>query len=112
MLLGSRRAALSVSTSSSFSQRLITTVATPFPMRLVIARHSLMNRSMPTSKASDWMGIDGTAASVAARVTNHAPVTPVAPFDESMATSSSVICWPSVSGVFVAWARKIAAMVM
>ena len=37
----------------SFSQRLMTMVATPLPMRFVRARHSLMKRSMPTSKASD-----------------------------------------------------------
>src|SRR6185503_2266773 len=33
----------------SRSHRLTTTVATPLPIRLVMARHSLMNRSMPTS---------------------------------------------------------------
>src|SRR5438874_7726867 len=86
-----RRFAFKVSAESSCSQRLITNVATPLPMRLVMARHSLMKRSMPTSKASDWTGTDGTAASVAASVMKPEPVTPLAPFDESMATTNNVI---------------------
>ena len=43
----------SLSTSSSPSHRLMTMVATPLPTRLVSARHSLMNLSMPTRIASD-----------------------------------------------------------
>ncbi len=43
----------SCSAEISFSQRLTATVATPFPIRFVSARHSLMKRSIPTSKASD-----------------------------------------------------------
>src|ERR1700730_17569505 len=39
--------------SSSPSQRLTTMVATPFPITLVKARHSLMNLSMPIKMASD-----------------------------------------------------------
>src|SRR5688572_29504401 len=50
---------LSSSGDTSPSQRLMTTVATPLPTRLVSARHSLMKRSMPTSRASDWMGMLG-----------------------------------------------------
>src|SRR5207247_5493430 len=45
-------AVLSRTMSSSPSQRLITTVATPLPTRLVNARHSLMNLSMPSRIAS------------------------------------------------------------
>src|SRR4051812_29391761 len=63
--LAGPRFVLSVSTVTSFSQRLMTTVATPLPMRLVSARHSLMNRSMPTSSASDSIGTLGTAVRVA-----------------------------------------------
>ena len=88
------------------------TVATPLPMRFVIARHSLMKRSMPTSSASDAMGTVGTTASVAASVTKPAPVTPLEPFEDTIATSSSVTCSRRSSGVFVACARKTAAMVM
>src|SRR5712691_11708229 len=69
-------AVLSLTTSSSPSQRLMTTVATPLPTRLVSARHSLMNLSMPSRMASDWIGMSGTICSVAASVTNPAPVTP------------------------------------
>jgi hypothetical protein len=35
--------------------------------------------------ASDWIGMSGTIASVAASVTKPAPVTPEAPFDVIMA---------------------------
>ena len=42
-----------VSPEISFSHRLITRVATPFPMRFVMDRHSLINRSMPTKRAND-----------------------------------------------------------
>ena len=61
----------------SRSHRLITTVATPLPIRFVIARHSLIKRSIPTSSASDDSGIVGTTANVAASVTKPAPVTPL-----------------------------------
>lgn len=57
-------------------------------------------------------GTSGTTASVAARVMKPAPVTPAAPLDESMATSSRATWWPSVSSVFVAWAMNSAARVM
>ena len=40
----------SFAAGTSFSQRLTATVATPLPMRLVIARHSLMKRSKDLSK--------------------------------------------------------------
>src|SRR5207248_2534577 len=50
---GGGRGRRSLARSSSFSQRLTTMVATPFPITLVRARHSLMNLSMPTRSASD-----------------------------------------------------------
>ena len=93
-------------------RRLTTIVATPFPIRLVIARHSLMKRSMPTRMANDSMGTDGTTESVAASVMKPAPVTPVAPFDESIATDRRTSCWPRSRCVLVACARKIAAIVI
>src|SRR5436190_3006447 len=45
---------------TSFSERLITTVATPLPIRFVRARHSLIKRSIPTRIARDSMGMDFT----------------------------------------------------
>lgn len=96
----------------SFSQRLMTTVATPFPIRFVMARHSLMKRSIPTSSASDSIGMPGTACKVAASVTKPAPVTPLAPLDVIIATSNKLSWWLRSSGVLVACARKTAAMHM
>src|SRR6202011_2522746 len=58
----------SLSLSSSPSDRLMTTQATPLPIRLVSARHSLMNLSMPTRIAIDWIGMSGTMERVAASV--------------------------------------------
>src|SRR5262249_20995353 len=75
----------SASLSSSPSERLMTTQATPLPIRLVSARHSLMNLSMPTRMASDWIGMSGTIDSVAASVMKPAPVTPEAPLEVIMA---------------------------
>lgn len=69
---------------TSPSQRLITTVATPLPIKLVMALHSLINRSMPINSESDSMGIDGTVAKVAASVMNPAPVTPLEPLKISL----------------------------
>ena len=61
-------------------------VATPLPMMFVTARHSLMNLSMPSTMAMPGTSAGLTTANVAARVTKPAPVTPLAPFDVSMAT--------------------------
>src|SRR6476659_1010670 len=66
--IGCAMVSCSFSLSSSPSQRLITTQATPLPMRLVSARHSDMNLSMPTRMAIDWIGISGTIERVAASV--------------------------------------------
>ena len=71
-----------------------------------------MNLSIPTRIANDWMGMSGTIASVAASVTNPAPVTPEAPLDVIMAISSSPSSWPSVRCVLVACARNRLASVM
>ena len=51
---------------------LMTIAATPLPTRFVNARHSLMNLSMPSRMANDWIGMSGTIASVAASVTKPA----------------------------------------
>ncbi len=80
-----------VSAETSPSQRLMAMAATPLPMKLTMARHSLMKRSIPTRMARDSIGIPGTASRVAARVTKPAPVTPLAPFEVTMATSRRAI---------------------
>ena len=54
--------ARSVSAETSRSQRLTTRVATPLPMKLVSARHSLMNRSTPRMSAMPATGTAGTTA--------------------------------------------------
>src|SRR6266478_4426418 len=83
--IGCAIASCSLSLSSSPSERLITTQATPLPIRLVSARHSDMNLSMPTRMAIDWIGMSGTIERVAASVMKPAPVTPEAPFEVIMA---------------------------
>ncbi|MNN98411.1 hypothetical protein D3C81_2178020 [compost metagenome] len=57
-------------------------------------------------------GTSGTTASVAARVMKPAPVTPAAPLELIIATSSKAIWWPSERSVLVAWAMNSAARVM
>ena len=54
----------------------------------------------------------GIADSVAASVTKPPPGTAAAPFDVRSRTPRIPICWLNDSGVFVACAMKIAAMVM
>ena len=98
-------------TSSSFSHREITTVATPLPIRLVMARASDMNRSMPRISATPATGIWPTVASVAASVTKPLPTTPAAPFDVSSSTARMVSSCCRVSEMSQAWAMKTAAMV-
>ena len=46
---------------------------------------------MSSTLAREAIGTFGTTARVAASVTKPAPVTPLAPFDEIIATSSRVI---------------------
>ena len=71
-----------------------------------------MNRSMPTISARPATGIVGIAESVAASVTKPPPGTAAAPFDVSSSTARMLNCAVSGSGVFVACAMKIAAIVM
>ncbi len=97
--------------SSSFSQRETTTVATPLPTRLVKARASDMNRSIPKISASPATGMVGIAAKVAAKVMKPLPVTPAAPLEVSISTPRIVKVWVQVRGVLVACATKTAAMV-
>ena len=53
-----------------------------------------------------------TTASVAASVMKPAPVTPLAPFEVSIATSRIVICWPNVRSTPSACAMNRVASVM
>jgi len=62
--------------SSAFSLRATTRVATPSPMMLVMARPSLMKRSMPRIRARPATGTVPSAARVPARTTKPLPVTP------------------------------------
>ena len=56
-------------------------MATPLPIKLVIALASLINRSTPSSRAKPSTGITFTAVSVEASTTKPLPVTPAAPFE-------------------------------
>ena len=108
------RRALTSAPVISFSQREITIVATPLPTRLVKARHSLMNLSMPSTSviAATGTGLSGIAARVAARVMNPAPVTPDAPLLVSIATSRIVTYCPRLRSTPTAWARNSVVRVM
>ena len=88
-----------------------TNVATALPMKLVSARASDMNRSMPRMSASPATGTCPTADSVAASTMNPLPVTPAAPLEVNSNTASNVSWWVRSSGVFVACAMKMAARV-
>lgn len=55
---------------------------------------------MPINSESDSMGIEGTVAKVAASVMNPAPVTPLDPFEDIIATKEGLFavqdlkaCW-------------------
>src|SRR5215472_13515595 len=63
---------------------------------LVSARTSLMNLSIENTIAMPGTSAGLTTASVAASVMKPAPVTPLAPFEVSIATIRMVICWPRV----------------
>ncbi len=105
---------LSLVRSSSPSQRATTTQATPLPTRLVRARHSDMNLSMPSTRviAATGTGLFGMAERVAARVMKPAPVTPEAPFEVSIATRMIVAYWPIDRSAPTACARKRVVSVM
>ena len=78
---------LSIAVFSDFDT---TTVATPLPIKFVIARASDMKRSTPNNNAIPSTGIIGNAANVAAKVINPEPVTPAAPLDVSINTPNKV----------------------
>src|SRR6516165_6248218 len=76
----SRWACMRVS-SSAPSHLATTTVARPFPIRLVRARASDIKRSTPRINAMLATGMVPTEASVAASTMKPLPVTPAAPFE-------------------------------
>ena len=69
------------SNSSSPSLFAITKVATPLPMRLVMARASLINLSTPRRKARPSTGMRWRAVRVEASTMKPLPVTPAAPLE-------------------------------
>ncbi|MCY1299092.1 hypothetical protein D9M70_486070 [compost metagenome] len=86
-------------------------VPTALPMVLVMARASDMKRSTPSSSTMPATGILPIEASVAASVIKPEPVTPAEPLEVSSSTPSTTSWSVMVSGVLVACATKIAAMV-
>ena len=80
-------------------------------MKFVIARASDMKRSTPRISAMPATGTWPVEANVAAKVIKPLPVTPAAPFEVMSSTASRPICWLSDSGVSVACAMNIAAIV-
>ena len=69
-------------------------VATPFPIKLVIARASDMNLSTPNNKARPSMGITPfMAVKVEASTINPLPVTPAAPFEVTIKIPIMVRIW-------------------
>src|SRR5271169_1281935 len=73
----------------------MTTVATPLPVMLVSAGALLMNLPMPNTIARPGASRASTAASVPASTTKPAPVTPLAPFEVSIATTRIVTNCPN-----------------
>ena len=88
----------------------MTSVAAPLPMRFVIDRAWLMNRSTPSSSAMPSIGTTFIAESVLARTMNPEPVTPAAPFDVIIRTARIPICWPMERGTPYTCARKSVAI--
>jgi hypothetical protein len=74
----------------------------PFPTGFVRAMHSLMKRSTPTRRASPAIGRSATTGTVAASVITSPPITPLVPFEVSMAMPRMVSCCPRLSGTFMA----------
>ncbi len=71
-----------------------------------------MNLSMPNTIAKPGTSRASAAASVPASTTKPAPVTPLAPFEVSMATIRIVTIWPIVSSTCSAWAMNRVANVI
>ena len=102
---------LAWSGSNSPTHLPISTVATALPEKLVTARASDMNRSMPTISPTPSTRSGRWAPRPPARVARPAPVTPAAPFDAMIMNSSSEICSPIDSGVPIASAMNSEAIV-
>ncbi|MNH42350.1 hypothetical protein D3C79_1040350 [compost metagenome] len=66
-------------------------VPIPLPIRLVTARASLRNLSMPKSRTRPTNGMEWMVVSVAARVMNPAPATPAEPFEVRRNTPNRII---------------------
>ena len=73
-------------------------MAIALPAKLVSARASDMNRSMPTIRPTPSSSSGRWVLSPPARVAMPAPVTPAAPFDAIIMNSRREICSPMLSG--------------
>ncbi len=86
-------------------------MATAFPAKLVSARASDMNRSMPTISPTPSTRAGLCDWSPPARVASPAPVTPAAPLLAITMKTSSDSCSPTDIGLSIASEMKIEAMV-
>ena len=85
-------------------------VATPFPIKLVMARASDMNLSTPNKRASPSTGITSIAVRVDASTMNPLPVTPAAPFEVIIRMPMMVSICSSESWTLNTCERKITAI--
>ena len=90
----------------------MSTVAAALPEKLVSARASDMNLSMPTTRPMPSSSSGRWLCRPAASVASPAPVTPAAPLDATIMNSSSPNCSPIDSGLPIASAMNSDAMVM
>ena len=87
------------------------TVATALPEKLVTARASDMNRSMPTIRPTPSSRSGRWLCRPPASVASPAPVTPAAPLEATIMNTSRPICSPSDSGSPIASAMNSDAIV-
>ncbi|SHW69373.1 Uncharacterised protein [Mycobacteroides abscessus subsp. abscessus] len=89
----------------------MSSVATAFPEKLVNARASDMNRSMPTIMPTPSTRSGRWLCNPAASVAIPAPVTPAAPLDAIIMNASREICSPTDRGAPMASATNNEAIV-
>ena len=87
------------------------TVATELPAKLVSARASDMNRSIPTIRPTPSSSSGRCEERPPASVARPAPVTPAAPLEAMIMNTSREICSPMLSGSPSASAMNSDAMV-
>ena len=89
----------------------ITMVATALPEKLVTARASDMNRSMPTIRPMPSSNSGRWLCRPPASTASPAPLTPAAPLEAMIMNKSNDSCSGSVSGLPIASAMNSDAMV-